>query len=266
MENKIESKEVQVAKPDKLRRFMKLSGWVAAVLIFVIVMGATIADSKERLCNNVYIKIDHENGLFFLNEEDINASLFSFYNQDLKGALMRSVDFADIEEKLEAIPFIQRAEIYTGMQGAVHVDVRQRQPLVRIVNNLGVSYYLDVNGEKMPLSSKFTARVVVATGSIENSDTSDVLSSLLKLCRYVSEDEFWKAQFEQINVTESGEFELIPKLGNHIIRFGKMEEMESKLHKLMIFYKEVLKNFDAEDYRIINLKFNDQIVCTKNTF
>ncbi len=59
---------------------------------------------------------------------------------------------------------------------------------------------------------------------------------------------------------------MIPKLGNHIIKFGRVEEMDAKFHKLMIFYKEVLKNFDAEDYRIINLKFKDQIVCTKNNF
>lgn len=263
MENKMENKEAQPAQPDKLRRLLKRSGWVAAVLIFVIVLSATVADSKMRECSNVYIKIDHEDGLFFLDEKDIQSSLLSFYNQDLKGLQMRSIDFVDIEEKLEAIPFVQRAEIYTGMQGTVHVDVRQRQPLVRIVNNSGVSYYLDVNGEKMPLSSKFTARVVVATGSIENSDSSGVFGSLLELCRFIAKDEFWKAQFEQIYVTESGEFELIPKLGNHIIKFGRMEEMDAKFHKLMIFYKEVLKNFDAEDYRIINLKFKDQIVCTK---
>jgi cell division protein FtsQ len=176
---------------------------------------------------------------------------------------MRSVDFANIEEKLESVPYIQSAEVYASTKGAVHIDVQQREPLVRIVNNSGVSYYLDMNGHKMPLSSKFTARVVVATGNVENTDSLNVSDSLLKLCRFIEADKFWKAQFEQIYVTGEGEFELIPKLGNHVIRFGTTGEMEAKFEKLMVFYKEVLKNFDAEGYRIINLKFKDQIVCTK---
>ncbi len=206
MENKIDNKEAQPAKPDKFRRLLKLSGWIVALFLFVIVLGGSVTDSKMRECSNVYIKIDHENGLFFLDEEDIHASILNFYNQDLKGLQMHSIDFVDIEEKLEAIPFVQRAEIYTGMQGAVHVDVQQKEPLLRIVNNSAVSYYLDVNGQKMPLSSKFTARVVVATGSVENTDSSEVFHSLLELCRFIAKDEFWKAQFEQIHVTESGDF------------------------------------------------------------
>jgi len=251
---------------ERIKKFLRMSGWILGALVFVIVLGATVADRNLRVCTGVYIKIDHESGLFFLDEADVKNAISGFYGSDLTGAPARSIDFAAIEENLESVPFIQNAEVYANGKGAVHVDVRQREPLVRIVNNSGVSYYLDVNGDKMPLSSKFTARVVVATGNVESADTSGVLKGLLDLCRFISADEFWKAQFEQIDVTANGEFELIPKLGNHIIRFGKAEEMEKKFHKLMIFYKEVLKNFDAENYRIINLKFNNQIVCTKNTF
>ncbi len=249
----------------QLRPVLRAAGWMMAIVAFFSVMGASIADIKSKECRNVYIKVDHEEGLFFVDDEDVTNSIKNFCEADLKGMPLNGVDFTNMEHKLESNPFIQSAEIYSSTKGAVHVDVRQREPLVRVVNNSGVSYYLDVNGEKIPTSFKFTARVVVATGNIENTDNPAILDGLMRLCRFIANDEFWKAQFEQIYVKQDGEFELVPKLGNHIIRLGSADDLERKFDKLMIFYKEVLKNFDADNYRIINLKYNNQIVCTKNS-
>jgi len=244
---------------------LKTAGWIIAVGAFLAAMGASIAETQYKECSNLYIKIDHDTGLFFVDESEVMNTVKSYCSDDLQGVPMRNVDFTEVEERLESNPFVQNAEIFASAKGALRVEVSQRQPLVRVVNNSGVSYYLDVNGTKIPASSKFTARVVVATGYIENPDYPAVLDELKALCLFISNDRFWKAQFEQIYVTPSGEFELVPKLGNHIIQFGSVSEMEEKFHKLMIFYKEVLKNFDADDFRTINLKYRNQIVCTKNS-
>lgn len=245
-------------------KFFKAAGWIAALAAFFILLGASIADTRLKKCSRVYIKIDHDNGLFFVDEEDIRQTIQSYCSSDLEGIPLRNIRFTEIEEKLESNPYIREAEVYSSARGIVYVDVRQREPLLRVVNNSGVSYYLDANGVKIPPSSKFTARVVVATGNDENISDSAVVAQLLKLCSFISENEFWKAQFEQISVTNQGEFELAPKLANHIVRLGSTDDLEGKFQKLMIFYKEVLKNFDADNFRIINLKYKDQIICTKN--
>ncbi|HXH19946.1 MAG TPA: hypothetical protein VNJ07_12785 [Chitinophagales bacterium] len=249
----------------QFRTMLKAAGWTAAVAAFLAAMGASIAETQHKECSNLYIKIDHDTGLFFVDESDVTNTIKSYCSEDLHGMPLRSVDFSEVEERLESNPFVQNAEIFSSTKGALRVDVSQRQPLVRVVNNSGVSYYLDVNGTKIPASSKFTARVVVATGYIENQAHPAVLDELRTLCLFISKEAFWKAQFEQIYVTQSGEFELVPKLGNHIIRLGRANDLEAKFHKLMIFYKEVLKNFDADNYRIVNLKYDKQIVCTKNS-
>ncbi len=246
-----------------LHQTLKLALWGITIVLFVFVLSKSIINHKLKECNNVYIKIDHATGLFFIAEEDILTAIKNEYSSDLEGLALGNIDFTDIEEKLELNPFIRNAEIYFTLKGDVYVDIQQREPLVRVVNNSGVSFYIDVKGDKMPLSSKFTARVVVATGNIDADDDSLLLDDLVKLCKFIAADNFWKAQFEQIHVTENGEFELVPKLGNHIIRLGRTENLHDKFNKLLVFYKEILKNFDADKYRVINLKYDQQIVCTK---
>jgi len=249
----------------KDKQILRKVGWIASILFFVFAVAASIAAASLREFSNLYIKIDHERGLFFVDEADIARAVNDYSNGELQGVPLRKVDFAQIEERLEANPFILKAEVYSSAKGVIDVKIEQREPLVRVVNNAGVSYYLDVNGFKIPTTSKFTPRLVVATGNIESTGDSAVLEQLIRLCKFISGDEFWKAQFEQINVTDKGEFELVPKIGNHIIAMGRADDLKGKFDKLTVFYKEVLKNFDADDFRVINVKYKDQIICTKNT-
>jgi len=121
----------------------------------------------------------------------------------------------------------------------------------------------------MPVSALFTARVPVATGNIfETPEAGDSLVSavgkqLYEIATYVDKDAFWKAQIEQIFVTAESELLLIPKIGDHTIVFGSSENMTEKFDKLMVFYREGLSRVGWNKYSTINLKYKDQVVCTK---
>jgi cell division protein FtsQ len=88
-------------------------------------------------------------------------------------------------------------------------------------------------------------------------------AELHKIATYVDKDAFWKAQIEQIFVTAESEFVLIPKVGEHTIVFGTGDDIEIKFEKLMLFYKEGLSRVGWDKYSTINLKYKNQIVCTK---
>ncbi|MEP7169164.1 MAG: cell division protein FtsQ, partial [Bacteroidota bacterium] len=79
----------------------------------------------------------------------------------------------------------------------------------------------------------------------------------------IANDAFWNAQVEQIYVTEQSEIELIPRVGNHRIILGDASQLDEKFNKLMIFYKQGLNNTGWNNYNTINLKFTNQVVCTK---
>jgi len=83
------------------------------------------------------------------------------------------------------------------------------------------------------------------------------------LAKFVDQSEFWKAQLVQIYVNEDNEIELIPRVGSHRILIGDVENLEEKFNKLMLFYEKGLSKTGWNEYSIINLKFKDQVVCTK---
>lgn len=89
------------------------------------------------------------------------------------------------------------------------------------------------------------------------------LNNLFRLAKTINNDKFWKAQISQVFVNENNEIELIPRIGNHTIVFGSTENMDEKLDKLLIFYKKGLNNTGWNNYSTINLKYKNQVVCTK---
>lgn len=90
---------------------------------------------------------------------------------------------------------------------------------------------------------------------------------LLTFVEFVEDDGFWRSEVVQIAAytTPSGalEVELVPRSGSHTILFGRMEEIGLKFDKLMRFYRSGLQNIGWNEYRTIDIRYNDQVVCKK---
>jgi hypothetical protein len=57
--------------------------------------------------------------------------------------------------------------------------------------------------------------------------------------------------------------ELVPRTGNHTVRFGTADDVEQKLDKLLTFYENGLRNIGWDAYRTISVEYKGQVVCTK---
>jgi cell division protein FtsQ len=146
-------------------------------------------------------------------------------------------------------------------------------------------FYIDKKGEFMPVSDKYTPPVIVANGYIYNTYTEmkittpvltddslkndslmipRTINQVYALAKFVEADTFWTANTEQIYVNEHQELELIPRVGNHRVLLGDTIDLQDKFRRLMIFYKEGLSKTGWNNYSVINLKFRNQVVCTKN--
>ena len=88
-------------------------------------------------------------------------------------------------------------------------------------------------------------------------------NKLYELGKFIQNDPFWKAQVEQINVTTKQEFEIVPRVGDHILFLGKGGDYQEKFRKLRIFYNEALNQVGWNKYERISIEFNNQIICTK---
>jgi len=237
---------------------------------------------NELLCSKVNIFIERnplqEN--FFVDEEAIRELIAKRFGQ-VENIPLKNIDVNYLERLIYSNPWVERAEVYLTINGVVHIEIEQRQPILRIINRLGESYYMDSKGKLMLWSPDFTPRMLVVSGNIKetydewnhasmdeliNNDTLKTLTLLddfYTMAQFILADEFWSAHVEQIYVNNHGEMELVPKVGDHKIIFGTSDEMEEKLWKLKTFYKEGLNYTGWENYDTLNLKFKNQVVCTK---
>src|SRR3546814_14687028 len=70
--------------------------------------------------------------------------------------LLHPINYAGLRNLEKAImksPYVEDVSVYAGVNGVLKVEVSQRQPLVRIINERNHHFYLYGEGHKMPLSS-----------------------------------------------------------------------------------------------------------------
>lgn len=91
--------------------------------------------------------------------------------------------------------------------------------------------------------------------------------NLTNFVKLIESDDFWRAQIVEIVVSQaqngSLQLRLIPRAGGHTIVFGRIEDVEAKLDKLLLFYRRVLNKEGWERYSTIDIRFADQVVCTR---
>ena len=176
------------------------------------------------------------------------------------GKKMERISTKTLEKELGKHPLIDKTECYKTPSGKVCVEVTQRIPLLRILSNNGDNYYIDNKGTVMPPQAKCIAHRAVVTGNVEK---SFAVKDLYKFGVFLQNNKFWDAQIEQIHVLADRSIELVPRVGDHIIYLGKLEDFENKLARLKTFYQKGLNKVGWNKYSRISLEFNNQIICTK---
>ena len=57
--------------------------------------------------------------------------------------------------------------------------------------------------------------------------------------------------------------ELVPRVGDHIVYLGRLEQVEQKLDRLKRFYEQGLNKVGWNKYRRISVEFGNQVICTR---
>ena len=89
--------------------------------------------------------------------------------------------------------------------------------------------------------------------------------SIHAMARTLMADPLWNAMFTQAVVDSDGDFTLIPNIGMMRVRVGDGTRLAARLAKLRNFFTEGIPQTDWRRYSAIDLRFDDQVVCTKRT-
>ncbi|RCH54312.1 cell division protein FtsQ [Mucilaginibacter hurinus] len=249
-------------------------GGIFRVFAWVICLGGLIAlmsfiEIKKAgvVCTGVKVYIPGNQ--YFIDQQEVD-NILQMSSHTLVGRKLENINIHELENKLKANPFVEFAKVYIEMNGLIKVEISQRVPILRVMNRFDQDFYVDQHGLKIPLSNNFTARVLAANGYIDElfANRVDTLHtklalSLYKTADFIRKDSLWDAQVAQIYVNKNHEIELIPRVGSQRILLGNSDSLEVKFGNLLAFYKQALPKVGWNTYKMINIKFTNQVIGVK---
>jgi len=132
----------------------------------------------------------------------------------------------------------------------------------------GRSYYLTDDIQPFPISKHASARVTVFSGAIELFDGNvDSLSTtqegIVEMMSILQENRFAMKMIEQVHIRPNGEFLIQPKMGRFKFDLGQPTDLEDKISRMELAFKEVLPSKGWSTYKIIDLSFDGLIRAQK---
>ncbi len=234
--------------------------------MFTLLMAA-ITKKNRGLCKDYSITIKGGEQNLFIDEKDVEQLLKKATNGSIKGEPVASFNLHDLEHALENNTWISKAELYFDNQDVLHVTIEEREPVARIFTTAGNSFYIDSIGSSMPLSEKLSARVPVFTGFPAkkklNISDSLLLNDVKTIGNYIMKEPFWMSQVAQIDITADKTFEMVPLVGNHLVKLGNGENIAAKFNRLMVFYKQVMSKTGFDKYKLIDVQYKGQVVASR---
>ena len=254
--------------------------WVSLAAGAIVLMSFANQNHESKICSGIEVKMDYAGSEPMFTVGDIKQQLTGTFGKFEKKKLIE-LDLEKIQTYLNKNPYVDYADVHTTVEGKLVVEVRQCKPIVRLITLSGENYYLDENGKLIPLNPEYPVRTLVASGNIqvplapgksifeksnrktELDNVMQVLFNIHFLAKQMKSDSVMNAMVEQIYIKPDGRMQLATKAGSHIIEFGDTSDASEKIENLKAFYKYGLTKTGWKKYRLINLTYKNQVVCTK---
>lgn len=240
-----------------LKKILIYIFWVilAVYMLFSLVIIPNIPDNNQ--CKGVLITVDNdENGN--LSKENI-TELLDKEGLNPYGYIIDSIRCTMIENCINEISLVRDCQVYKTADRYVAIEIDCKIPILKVNDINGNEYYIDSDGNIITGVHK-ALHLSVATGHISEEMQS---TELKEMACAIYGSRFWLAQTEQIHFEKNGNIILVPRVGGHIIEFGKAENITGKLDKLYTFYTKGLNAIGWDKYEKLNIEFNDKVICTK---
>lgn len=259
------------------KRILHISVWILVLGSSIALLSFVESAQDDLRCWKFNVTVDYSNGFHLVESEDVRQRIYNL-EDTIIGMPLRTLDIAAMKKELRKMATIKEVQVYRTIDGQLNINIHQRTPILRILNQDGSSFYIDTEGNFIPCSTSYHARVPVLVGNIQEASVyrsirhmekanpafeSSKVPEAFELASFVYNDEFLRAQTDHLYRRKDGGYELIPRVGNHRILLGEAKDLKEKFKKLDVFYKNTIHNKDLNIYSTIDLRFRDQVVCTK---
>ena len=240
---------------------MRRINWHSVRLVLVILMMIFLYSfsskrNSERKINKIEIKFESNENMF-LTHQMVNNLLIQNLG-DASRIQKDKVDLNTLENTLNHHEMIEKAEVFSTIDGFLNTRITQKTPILRVISD-NDSYYLDKKGDRISLSTNFSARVPLVVGEI----SKEKRKSYLKLFNEIRKDDFLSKNITGAQIMPSGNVVLTNRSFDYKIAFGKPINVQKKLRNYKAFFHHAIKDTLIKEYKEINLMFTQQVVCKK---
>jgi cell division protein FtsQ len=193
----------------------------------------------------------------FVKQETVNKLLIE-NKRDVSSIQKVKLDLNKLEKSIDTQEMIEKSDVFVSIDGVLKAVVKQKTPIARVFDE-GGSFYIDYEGNRMPLSTNFTARVPLVSGGINKKNNED----LANLLRVIYDDAFLKKNIIGIEIMPNGSLKMLNRNFDYQIDFGRMINMERKFKNYKAFFQKAVLDSSLYKYKKIDLRFTEQVVCTK---
>jgi cell division protein FtsQ len=230
--------------------------------------------TADAVCGGVVITVADSSKHQFVTDEDIMNALRSTGIR-VTGQKISDIPLAKLEEKIKVFTELKVAEVYVSEDRKLHVYCDQREPVMRVVASYGGDFFIDREGIIMRRHNLYTPNLHILEvdmvfnadqmngTSIYDSEKTENLAKAFELVNYIRNDGFWNEMIDQLSMTRDGRVTLVPRVGNHTVRLGRVENYEEKLGNLRVFYRQAMPVAGWDRYRVVNVEYMGQVVCQR---
>ena len=240
---------------------MKFFNWsnIRLLLMFALVIFlysfATHRNDSRKLTKSEVIFLEGDN--LFVKNEMVNKLLIE-NKRDVKTIAKVEVDLNKLENSINKQEMIEKSEVFVSVDGVLKAVVKQKTPIARVMDEQG-SFYIDYEGNRMPLSDLNTARVLLVSGGINKKNSKD----LADLFRIIYDDDFLKKNIIGVQILPNESLIMKNRNFEYEIEFGKAIHVKKKFKNYKAFFQKAVLDSTLYKYKKINLMFTQQVVCTK---
>ena len=225
--------------------------------LVVFLYGFSYNKNNAKEVREILIEFDDGENLF-MDYQMVNKMLIQ-NGATVKNQAKSVIDLHALELNVVSHPMVEDAVIFLTVDGLLKAKIKQRTPIARVLSNTK-SYYIDKQAKIMPLSGNHSARVMLVLGDIKTEDIKEIHL----LATTILNDDFLNKQLISIRKIPNNEFVLNSRVGDQKIYLGKIEDLNKKFKNLKSFFNKTMADKTIDNYSAINLKYNNQVVCTKN--
>lgn len=238
---------------------MKVNYGYIKVLVLLVLVGFLYAFANARNTKRITAtpKVEFKgSGNLFLTHENVSKLLIQ-NPQGLKNTNKELIILNELESVLNSNPMVKNAEVYMSVNGELSAEIEQKRPIARVHTN--ASYYIDDAGSFMPLSSNYSARVPLVTGTVYKTK----LDAVYKIAKVIDEDAFLKQHVIEIKQDDKQNISLRVRKCDFDLQFGDLKMLDKKISNFKAFYRKAIENKTINTYSSVNLRFDNQVICTK---